>query len=329
MRTAGTESRRSGNETGIGDVHAVLLFLEDAGRYDIGVQLIDLGDDILAVAGNPGLAYLFFHEVADAVGAIIPAIAQAVDTIADKLRRGGRLFYMGSGTSGRLGILDAVECPPTYSTDPERIQGLIAGGYEAIFRAKEGAEDSPELGRQDLIDKNLTADDVVVGLSASGRTPYVVGGLTYAASVGAATIAIDCSPHSAIGRCADIDLCAVVGPEVVTGSTRMKAGTAQKMIANMLSTGAMIRLGKVYGNLMVDVKSSNQKLEERARRIVMTATGCSRQEAIEALRESQGRAKTAIVMVLLHIPTSEAEDRLTAAQGYVAAVLKEAAHGLR
>ena len=251
------------------------------------------------------------HKVADAVGAIIPAIAQAVDTIADKLRRGGRLVYMGSGTSGRLGILDAVECPPTYSTDPERIQGLIAGGYEAIFRAKEGA------------------DDVVVGLSASGRTPYVVGGLTYAASVGAATIAIDCSPHSAIGRCADIDLCAVVGPEVVTGSTRMKAGTAQKMIANMLSTGAMIRLGKVYGNLMVDVKSSNQKLEERARRIVMTATGCSRQKAIEALRESQGRAKTAIVMVLLHIPASEAEDRLTAAQGYVAAVLKEAAHGLR
>ena len=162
----------------------------------------------------------------------------------------------------------------------------------------------------------------------SGSVLYV-GGLTYAASVGAATIAIDCSPHSAIGRCADIDLCAVVGPEVVTGSTRMKAGTAQKMIANMLSTGAMIRLGKVYGNLMVDVKSSNQKLEERARRIVMTATGCNRQEAIEALRESQGRAKTAIVMVLLHIPASEAEDRLTAAQGYVAAVLKEAAHGLR
>ena len=216
------------------------------------------------------------HKVADAVGAIIPAIAKAVDTIADKLRHGGRLFYMGSGTSGRLGILDAVECPPTYSTDPERIQGLIAGGYEAIFRAKEGAEDSPELGRQDLMAKNLTAADVVVGLSASGRTPYVVGGLTYAASVGAATIAIDCSPHSAIGRCADIDLCAIVGPEVVTGSTRMKAGTAQKMIANMLSTGAMIRLGKVYGNLMVDVKSSNQKLEERARRIVMTATGCSR-----------------------------------------------------
>lgn len=268
------------------------------------------------------------HKVADAVGAIIPDIAKAVDTIAGRLRQGGRLFYMGSGTSGRLGILDAVECPPTYSTDPERIQGLIAGGYEAIFRAKEGAEDSPELGRQDLITKNLTADDVVVGLSASGRTPYVVGGLTYAASVGAATIAIDCSPHSAIGACADIDLCAVVGPEVVTGSTRMKAGTAQKMIANMLSTGAMIRLGKVYGNLMVDVKSSNQKLEERARRIVMTATGCSRQEAVKALAESQGRAKTAIVMILLNLPAKEAEDRLAAAQGYVAAVLKEAAHGL-
>ena len=268
------------------------------------------------------------HKVADAVGAIIPDIAKAVDTIADRLRHGGRLFYMGSGTSGRLGILDAVECPPTYSTDPERIQGLIAGGYEAIFRAKEGAEDSPELGRQDLIAKNLTDDDVVVGLSASGRTPYVVGGLTYAASVGAATIAIDCSPHSAISACADIDLCAVVGPEVVTGSTRMKAGTAQKMIANMLSTGAMIRLGKVYGNLMVDVKSSNQKLEERARRIVMTATGCNRQEAVKALAESQGRAKTAIVMILLNLPAKEAKDRLAAAQGYVAAVLKEAAHGL-
>ena len=263
------------------------------------------------------------HKVADAVGAIIPDIAKAVDTIAGRLRQGGRLFYMGSGTSGRLGILDAVECPPTYSTDPERIQGLIAGGYEAIFRAN-----SPELGRQDLIAKNLTADDVVVGLSASGRTPYVVGGLTYAASVDAATIAIDCSPHSAIGACADIDLCAVVGPEVVTGSTRMKAGTAQKMIANMLSTGAMIRLGKVYGNLMVDVKSSNQKLEERARRIVMTATDCSRQEAVKALAESQGRAKTAIVMILLNLPAKEAEDRLAAAQGYVAAVLKEAAHGL-
>ncbi|WP_296826342.1 N-acetylmuramic acid 6-phosphate etherase [uncultured Megasphaera sp.] len=269
------------------------------------------------------------HKVAEAIKGIVPDIARAVDVIADRLRQGGRLFYMGAGTSGRLGILDAVECPPTYSTDPDQIQGLIAGGYDAIFRAKEGAEDSPDLGRDDLIEKGLTAGDIVVGLSASGRTPYVVGGLTYANSVGAATIAIDCSPNSPIGACAAIDLCAVVGPEVVTGSTRMKAGTAQKMIANMLSTGAMIRLGKVYGNLMVDVKSSNKKLEERARRIVMTATGCSRQDAVEALTESGGRAKTAIVMVLLGLSAKEADAKLAAARGYVAAVIQEADHGLR
>ena len=238
-------------------------------------------------------------------------------------KQGGRLFYTGSGTSGRLGILDAVECPPTYSTDPEQIQGLIAGGYDAIFRAKEGAEDSPDLGQADLMEKDLTDRDVVVGLSASGRTPYVVGALTYAKKVGAATIAIDCSPNSPIGACADIDLCAVVGPEVVTGSTRMKAGTAQKMIANMLSTGAMIRLGKVYGNLMVDVKSSNKKLEERARRIVMTATGCSRKEAIDALADSKGHAKTAIVMLTKGLPAQEAERRLAENGGIVARALDE------
>lgn len=264
--------------------------------------------------------------IADAIGAIIPAIAAAVDVIADRLRHGGRLFYMGSGTSGRLGILDAVECPPTYSTDPDMIQGLIAGGYDAIFRAKEGAEDSEALGKQDLQDHAVTATDVVVGLSASGRTPYVAGGLQYAAAVGAATIAIDCSPQSAIARHAQIDLCALVGPEVVTGSTRMKAGTAQKMILNMLSTGAMIKLGKVYGNLMVDVKCSNHKLEERARRIVMTAAGCSREEAMAALAAGNGRAKTAIVMILAGVSAAEAESRLRTASGYTAAALKGSRH---
>lgn len=264
------------------------------------------------------------QKVALAVEKIIPQIAQAVELIAARLKQGGRLFYLGSGTSGRLGILDAVECPPTYSTDPELVQGLIAGGYEAIFRAKEGAEDSPELGEKDLREKKLTAHDVVCGLSASGRTPYVLGALTYAKSIGAATIAIDCSPNSAIGQCASLDLCALVGPEVVTGSTRMKAGTAQKLILNMLSTGTMIKLGKVYGNLMVDVKSSNHKLEERARRIVMTATGCRRDEAIQALQESQGRAKTAIVMLLAGIDATAAEKRLSAAHGYTAAALKGA-----
>lgn len=264
--------------------------------------------------------------VADAVGAIIPAVAAAIDMIAERLLHGGHLFYMGSGTSGRLGILDAVECPPTYSTSPNLIQGLIAGGYEAIFKAKEGAEDSEEMGQTDLQDHRITAQDVIVGLSASGRTPYVVGGLRYGTSIGAATISIDCSPHAAIARYAQIDLCALVGPEVITGSTRMKAGTAQKMILNMLSTGTMIKLGKVYGNLMIDVKCSNHKLEERARHIVLTATGCTRDEAIAALAASNGHAKTAIVMILANITAAEAEQKLCAAHGYVTAVLKEAGH---
>lgn len=257
------------------------------------------------------------RRVAAAVEVILPRIAEAIDVIADRLRQGGRLFYMGSGTSGRLGILDAVECPPTYSTDPELVQGLIAGGYEAIFRAKEGAEDSISQGEQDLQEKKLTAVDVVVGLSASGRTPYVLGGLAYAKKLGAATISIDCSPHSQIARYAAIDLCALVGPEVITGSTRMKAGTAQKMILNMLSTGAMIRLGKVYGNLMVDVKASNQKLEERARRIVMTITGCSRETAMDALARCHGHAKVAIVMITLAISADEAAACLAQHDGYL------------
>ena len=264
--------------------------------------------------------------VADAVGLIAQDIAKAVDVITHKLSHGGRLFYMGSGTSGRLGILDAVECPPTYNTDPALIQGLIAGGYEAIFQAKEGAEDSEDLGKQDLQDQAITASDVVVGLSASGRTPYVAGGLRYAASIGAATISIDCSPHAAISQYAQIDLCALVGPEVVTGSTRLKAGTAQKMILNMLSTASMIKLGKVYGNLMVDVKCSNHKLEERARRIVMTATGCRREDAVAALKAGNGRAKTAIVIILTGLTAEEAKKKLDAASGRISIVLQEARH---
>lgn len=263
-------------------------------------------------------------KVAAAVGAIAPAVAQAVDLIAAHLRDGGRLFYIGSGTSGRLGILDAVECPPTYSTQPELVQGLIAGGYDAIFRAREGAEDSPQNGKADLKAHHITAKDVVVGLSASGRTPYVVGALSYAQAVGAATIAVDCSPHSAIAAHAQIDLCALVGPEVITGSTRMKAGTAQKMILNMLSTGTMVKLGKVYGNLMVDVKSSNKKLEERARRIVMTATGCTRDTAIQALQQCQGHAKTAIVMIMNHLSAADAAAALQRADGYLRQALQRA-----
>ena len=260
--------------------------------------------------------------IAPAIELILPQIAAAIDIIAHNLRRGGRLLYMGSGTSGRLGILDAAECPPTYSTEPEMVQGLIAGGYEAIFRAKEGAEDSPELGARDLQERHLTAADVVVGLTASGRTPYVLGGLTYANSVGAATICVCCSADAPVAALSQISLCALVGPEVVTGSTRMKAGTAQKMILNMLSTGAMIRLGKVYGNLMVDVRASNEKLQERARRIVMEATGCSRAAAIAALAETGGKAKEAIITIVSGIPAAEASRRLAACHGYIALALK-------
>ena len=203
------------------------------------------------------------HNVAQAVGQVTDKIAQAVDVIADRLSRGGRLIYCGAGTSGRLGVLDAVECPPTYSTEPEMVQGLIAGGYPAIFKAVEGAEDSKELGVQDLKNIAFSAGDVLVGIAASGRTPYVLGAMAYAKELGAVTVSVTCCPGSALDAFADIGIAPAPGPEVVTGSTRMKSGTAQKMVLNMLSTGAMIKLGKVYGNLMVDVKPSNEKLIRR------------------------------------------------------------------
>ena len=234
------------------------------------------------------------QKTALAVKAILPDIARAVDVIADRLKTGGRLFYMGSGTSGRLGILDAAECPPTYSTDPELVQGLIAGGKEAIFRAREGAEDSPEEGANDITRHDLTEKDVLVGITASGRTPYVLGGMEEARRRGAFVIGLACSKDPEIARAADLMLICLPGPEVVTGSTRMKAGTVTKMILNMLSTGTMIRLGKVRGNLMIDVKATNEKLKERATRIVMTVTGMDRAAAERALRESGGCARLAV-----------------------------------
>lgn len=262
-------------------------------------------------------------KVALAVEKILPEIAKAVDVITDRLAKGGRLFYMGAGTSGRLGILDASECPPTYGVEPDLVQGLIAGGIPAIFKAQEGAEDNPELARKDLVDKEFTAGDVLVGIAASGRTPYVIGGLQYAQSLGAATIALACSPEPAIGEFADIVLTPVTGAEVVTGSTRMKAGTAQKLVLNMLSTGTMIKLGKVYGNLMVDVKTSNKKLEERARRIVMEATGCSREEGIAALAEAQGNAKLAIYIHLTGADFAVGQQAMAKAHGHLALALKQ------
>ena len=262
------------------------------------------------------------HKVAEAVSLVTEKIAEAVDLIADRLRKGGRLIYCGAGTSGRLGILDAVECPPTYSTDPETVQCLMAGGYGAIFKAVEGAEDSKELGLQDMQNISFSAADVLVGIAASGRTPYVLGCMEYAKELGASTVAVTCCPGSVLDTFADIGISPAPGPEVITGSTRMKSGTAQKMVLNMLSTGTMIRLGKVYGNLMVDVKASNEKLVRRCVTIVCTATDCDEATATAALEACGYRPKTAIVMILCRVNADEARSLLEKADGRVAGVLE-------
>lgn len=268
-------------------------------------------------------------KIAAAIQKILPDIARAIDETSLRLQEGGRLFYLGAGTSGRLGILDASECPPTYGTNPELVQGLIAGGIPAIFRAQEGAEDNPGLAVHDLKEHGFSAKDVLVGIAASGRTPYVVGGLQYAQKIGALTIALACSEHAEIAALADIALTPVTGPEVVTGSTRMKAGTAQKLVLNMLSTGTMIKLGKVYGNLMVDVKASNKKLEERAIRIVMEGSGCERTEAEKALKGADGHAKLAILMVVTGVSAGEGKALLERTSGHLAAAIRLAAGGVK
>ena len=261
------------------------------------------------------------HRVAEAVALVTDKIAEAVDVIAARLSTGGRLIYCGAGTSGRLGILDAVECPPTYSTDPETVQALMAGGYGAIFKAVEGAEDSKELGVTDMKSIGFSAKDVLVGIAASGRTPYVLGCMEYAKELGAPTVAVTCCPGSILDSFADIGIAPAPGPEVVTGSTRMKSGTAQKMVLNMLSTGAMIKLGKVYGNLMVDVKPSNEKLIRRCVTIVCSATDCAEAEAVDALEQCGYHPKTAIVMILRSVDAETADRLLEAAGGRIAKVL--------
>ena len=262
------------------------------------------------------------QKVALAVAQVAPEIARAIDVITRQLSQGGRLFYAGCGTSGRLGILDAVECPPTYSTDPELVQAIIAGGYPAIFRAVEGAEDDFDLGRQDLQERGFASQDVLVGLAASGRTPYVLGAMSYARELGAAVIAVTCCPGSEVDRMADIGIAPTPGPEVITGSTRMKSGTAQKMVLNMLSTGTMIKLGKVYGNLMVDVKPSNEKLIRRCVTIVREAVGCEEDQAVSALEACGYRPKVAIVMLLKKIDAEQARELLEQAQGRIARVVE-------
>lgn len=257
------------------------------------------------------------QQVALAVGQLLPEIARAVDAIAAAFGKGGRLVYIGAGTSGRLGILDASECPPTYGVSAEQVIGLIAGGHKAILQAVENAEDDAELGAQDLKNIQFCANDVLVGIAASGRTPYVLGAMAHASAVGATVCSISCNPGSPLARAADISMVAVVGPEIVTGSSRMKAGTAQKLILNMLSTGAMIRTGKVYGNLMVDVEATNAKLVERQKRIVMEATDCDRTTAERALAQADNHCKTAIVMILAGLTADEARTRLQSSNGFI------------
>ena len=263
------------------------------------------------------------QKVALAVQQVLPQVAAAVDVIAERLKAGGRLIYCGAGTSGRLGVLDAAECPPTFSTDPATVQCLMAGGREAMFEAVEGAEDSRALGVRDMGNLAFCSQDVLVGIAASGRTPYVLGCMEYAKNLGAPVIGLTCCPGSPIDQLADIGIAPAPGPECITGSTRMKSGTAQKMVLNMLSTGAMIRLGKVYGNLMVDVKPSNEKLIRRCVSIVCAAAECDGETARQALERCGYHPKTAVIMILRQASPEEAAVLLKKAEGHIAAAIRE------
>ncbi|OCG40294.1 N-acetylmuramic acid 6-phosphate etherase [Gilliamella sp. Bif1-4] len=261
-------------------------------------------------------------KVALAIEKELPNIAKAVDAISLAFSNQGRLIYIGAGTSGRLGILDASECPPTYGTPPEQVIGLIAGGKTAIFKAVENAEDNPELAITDLKNINFSSNDILVGIAASGRTPYVIGAMQYAKSMGATVISLCCNPKAAMINIADIAIIPTVGPEVVTGSSRMKAGTAQKLVLNMLTTASMIKIGKVYGNLMVDVQATNAKLIERQISIVMQATDCNREMAIQTLNQCQKHCKTAILMILSGLNATQARQALNKNNGFIRKVLQ-------
>ena len=256
-------------------------------------------------------------RVPEAIKPALPNIAQCVTWAIESIEAGGRIVYMGAGTSGRLGVLDAVECPPTFGVAPEVVVGLIAGGEKAFVKAVEGAEDSRQLGHDDLVNIGLEKRDIVIGIAASGRTPYVLGGLAYAQEVGCHTVAISCNPGSAIGQAAELAIEVVPGPEVLTGSTRLKSGTCQKLILNMISTATMVGCGKAYQNLMVDVMQTNEKLVVRAQNIVMEATGCDRETAAEKIAIASGNAKTAITMILADCGLEEAKERLAKAKGHV------------
>ena len=247
----------------------------------------------------------------------IPYIKKAVELVVDAFKNGGRLIYIGAGTSGRLGVLDASECPPTYGTPPEMVQGIIAGGYEALVKSQEGSEDRRDDAKVDLKEKKVSEKDVVCGITASKRTPYVIAGIEYAKSIGAKTIFVTCNKREEVKLTVDVAVCPVVGPEVIMGSTRMKAGTAQKLVLNMITTTAMIQIGKVYENMMIDLQMNSKKLEERSKRTIMIVTGVSYQEAEKILREAGGHVKTAIVMLLTETGKAEAKKLLTLSDGFV------------
>jgi len=262
------------------------------------------------------------QKIAGAVAAEISRLAEAVDAVVNVIRKDGRLFYVGAGTSGRLGVLDAAECPPTFHVSPELVQGIIAGGEAALARATEASEDDPAAGKRDLMAREFTARDALVGIAASGRTPYVLGAVAAARELGALTIGISCTPDSELSRAAKIAITPLVGPEVIAGSTRMKAGTATKLVLNMLSTAVMIRLGYVYGNLMVNVEPKNSKLADRAKRIIAESAGVNYEQAGHLLDQSAGNVKVAIVMSRLAIDREAAQARLAAAGGRVAEALR-------
>lgn len=274
--------------------------------------------DMLTVINNED------RRVPDAITPYLPQIAQLVDRVAQAFAGGGRLIYIGAGTSGRLGILDASECPPTFGTKPGQVVGVIAGGHKAILSAVENVEDNRQQGEADLKALNFSAKDVLVGLAASGRTPYVLGAMAYAKSLNACVGGVSCNPQSEMAALADIAITPAVGPEVVTGSTRLKAGTAQKLVLNMITTGAMIRSGKVYSNLMVDVEATNAKLIERQISIVMDATECDRATAQAALQQCQRHCKTAIVMVLAGLDAAQAKAVLEKNNGFIRLALHNA-----
>ncbi|MGA2297868.1 MAG: N-acetylmuramic acid 6-phosphate etherase [FCB group bacterium] len=283
-------------------------------------EFIDIADtkEILEIINNEDISVAF------AVQKEIPNIEKAVNKITEAFRNGGRLFYVGAGTSGRLGILDASECPPTFGTNPEMVQGIIAGGREAVFQAQEGAEDSKENGAKEIINRKILPPDIVCGIAASGRTPFVRGAFEESNKRGIATIlitTISSGKAKKLGMTADIMICPVVGPEVLAGSTRMKSGTAAKLVLNMLTTASMIKLGKTYGNVMVDLQLTNAKLKERAKKIIMNITNVDYDTADEYLVKSNGHVKTALVMILGKLNKSEAQKLLTEANGFVRVAL--------